>query len=73
MKAITLQKDSPMTRETLERMARDLATEFPLHAEDWQAIVDQVEVMLGFVHTLDELPLENVEPTGSAATEGGAT
>ena len=61
-----------MTRETLERMARDLATEFPLPADDWKAIVDQVEVLLGFIQQLDELPLENVEPTASAATGGSA-
>jgi hypothetical protein len=51
-----------MTRETLERMARDLAAEIPLPVEDWQAAVDQAEKMLAIIKTLDELPLADVEP-----------
>jgi hypothetical protein len=51
-----------MSRETLERMARDLAAEIPLPAEDWQAAVDQAEKMLAIIKTLDELPLADVEP-----------
>src|SRR5262245_44349969 len=58
--------DSPMTRETLERMARDLAAEITLPAEDWDAIVTQAASMLGWINALDELPLQNVEPASMA-------
>jgi hypothetical protein len=55
-----------MTRETLERMARDLASEINLPAEDWEAVVTQAANMHNWIKTLDELPLENVEPASVA-------
>jgi len=55
-----------MTRDTLERMARDLAAEVALPAEDWEAVVNQAEAVLGWIALLDELPLEGVEPASLA-------
>jgi hypothetical protein len=58
-----------MTRETLEQMARDLAGQVQLPAEDWQAIIAGAERMLAMIQTLDELPLENVEPAAVFAAK----
>lgn len=55
-----------MTRETLERMARDLAAEVSLPAEDWEAVIAQAAALQGWVKTLDQLPLHNVEPASVA-------
>jgi hypothetical protein len=51
-----------MTRETLDRLARELAVEVPLPVEDWDAIVSQADRMLTLIRSLDELPLQDVEP-----------
>jgi hypothetical protein len=55
-----------MTHETLERMARDLATEVSLPAEDWEAVVAQAAAMQTWIKSLDELPLQDVEPASVA-------
>lgn len=51
-----------MTPEALERRAHELAADWPLPAEDWAAIIDQAARILDTVATLDELPLDTVEP-----------
>jgi hypothetical protein len=51
-----------MTRESLECRARELAAELPLTAQDWEAVLDQAQRVLDAVATLDELPLDAVEP-----------
>ena len=61
-----------MTRETLERLARDLAAEVTLPAEDWEAIVTQAVNMLGWIKALDELPLQNVEPASVSGIAPGS-
>jgi hypothetical protein len=55
-----------MTRETLERMTRDIAGEIPLPPDDWEAAVTAAIAMLTWVRSLDELPLQNVEPASVA-------
>jgi Protein of unknown function (DUF4089) len=51
-----------MTRETIEHLARELATTVNLPAEDWPAIVEQAERIRASVQTLAELPLDGIEP-----------
>ncbi len=51
-----------VTRETLERVVQALSPDIPVPPEDWEAIVPQVRRMLEAVRTLDELPLDEVEP-----------
>ncbi len=51
-----------VTRETLERMAGELGAELPLSAEDWESVLAQAERLAEAVATLDELPLDTVEP-----------
>ena len=51
-----------MTQETLDQLARELASQLPLPAEDWEAIRFQARRMLETVQTLHDLPLESVEP-----------
>jgi hypothetical protein len=49
------------SRETLERMARDMAAEFLLPQEDWEEILAQAKRTLDAIAMLDELPLAKVE------------
>lgn len=51
-----------MTRETLERLVRELSPDLPVLPEDWEALVPQLRRMLQTVRMLDELPLDDVEP-----------
>jgi len=51
-----------MIRESVQRQAQEMKTAWPLSAEDWEAIIDQAVRVLETVATLDELPLERVEP-----------
>jgi len=51
-----------VTKDTLERMAREIGADLPLPAEDWAAVVGQVQRILEAVRSLDELPLDAVEP-----------
>jgi len=46
----------------IEQLARELARELPFPPEDWEAIVAQAKRIRDTVQTLDELPLDNVEP-----------
>ena len=50
------------SRETLESIARDMAAEFQLSDEDWEAVLTQVQRTLDAIAMLDELPLATVEP-----------
>jgi hypothetical protein len=50
------------SRETLESMAREMAAEFQLPAEDWEAVLTQAERTLDAVARLDEMPLAAFEP-----------
>lgn len=45
-----------------EELARELAAELALPAEDWEAVLAQVPRVLEAVAALDELPLDAVEP-----------
>jgi hypothetical protein len=51
-----------MTRESVARRASELAAYLPLPADDWPVVIDQVTRVLDTVATLDELPLDTVEP-----------
>jgi Protein of unknown function (DUF4089) len=51
-----------MTRESVAQRACELAADLPLPAEDWPAVIDQASRILDTVATLDELPLDRVEP-----------
>jgi hypothetical protein len=51
-----------MNEDVLDRIARELWAELPLPAEDLEVVLGQVRRMLKFVHSLDELPLDTVEP-----------
>jgi hypothetical protein len=46
----------------VEDRARQLAEAIPLPAEDWEIIISQAKRMLEVIATLDELPLDGVEP-----------
>lgn len=50
------------TREMMELTARELRARVPLSADDWSAVLDQVETVRQLLDTLDELPLEQAEP-----------
>jgi hypothetical protein len=54
-----------MSPERLEPIARELAAKLPLSKEEWDAIVAQARDLLAVVATLDELPLEGVEPAAT--------
>ena len=51
-----------MNDTQIEQLARELARELPFPPEDWEAIVAQAKRIRDTVQTLDELPLDNVEP-----------
>jgi hypothetical protein len=50
------------SRETLECMAREMAAEFRLPDEDWEAVLTQAQRTLDAIAQLDDLPLAAVEP-----------
>jgi Asp-tRNA(Asn)/Glu-tRNA(Gln) amidotransferase C subunit len=54
-----------MNPERVERIARELAAELPLSDDEWKAIATQARDLLAVVATLDELPLERVEPAAT--------
>jgi hypothetical protein len=49
-------------REALECLARDMAAEFQLPGEDWEAVLAQAQRTLDAIAMLEELPLAAVEP-----------
>jgi hypothetical protein len=49
-------------REALECVAHEMAEEFQLADEDWDAVLAQVQRTLDAIAMLDELPLATVEP-----------
>ena len=51
-----------MKRETLQALAKEFAADYPVPAEDWDAIAPQAERLLAAVAKLEELPLFQVEP-----------
>jgi hypothetical protein len=51
-----------MSPEAVARRAAELATVWPLPAEDWGPIIDQAIRIPALLATLDELPLDQVEP-----------
>ena len=51
-----------MTRESVAQRACELSADLPLPAEDWPVVIDQATRVLDIVATLDELPLDTVEP-----------
>ena len=51
-----------MDRETLDRFVRVLLADIPLAPDDWAAVAAQAEQVFALVATLDELPLDAIEP-----------
>jgi hypothetical protein len=49
-------------RETLECLAREMAAEFQLPDEDWEAVLTQAQGTLNAIAMLDDLPLAGAEP-----------
>lgn len=60
-----------MQRATLQALAQDFAADYPLPAEDWEAIVPQAEKLLAAIDLLGELPLPTVEPPAVYAVGSG--
>lgn len=48
--------------EAFARMVRERLADVPLPAEDWEALVPQIERLWAVVASLDDLPLDAVEP-----------
>jgi hypothetical protein len=51
-------------REMLERQVQELFRDLPLPESDREAVLAQAARVLASVRTLDELPLNAVEPAG---------
>jgi hypothetical protein len=51
-----------MTPERFAAVAREMAADFALDAEDLDAILPQAQRILDAIAQLDELPLDSVEP-----------
>ncbi len=51
-----------LNRELLEKLARERLAGIPLPAEDWAALVPQIERVLAIVSELDGLQLGDAEP-----------
>ncbi len=51
-----------MSRDVLDRLGREVAADLPLPPGDWEAVLARAAQILEAVRTLDELPLDEVEP-----------